>query len=87
VRNTKDKREGTKAETQLRLRSGVPLEKLTVPQPVKKFQHFMEPESSLPSNISDYTNYIHDIYSLHIFTVLLLHGSAYPQINLRGELT
>ena len=36
----KEKREGTKAETQLTLRTGVLLEKLTVPQIVKKFTAF-----------------------------------------------
>jgi len=78
VINMKHKTEGTKTETQLRLRNGVPLEKLTVPQPVKKFPAFYGTRRFITvKHSSDYTNHIHDIYSLHIFTMLLLHVSAY----------
>jgi hypothetical protein len=57
VRNTKDKREGTKTETQLRLRRGVPLEKPTVPQPVKKFPAFYGTRRFVTAkHISGYTN-------------------------------
>jgi hypothetical protein len=74
----KDKTEGTKTETQLRLRSGVPLEKLTVSQPVKKLPAFYGTRRFITvKHRSDYTNHMYDIYLLHIFTMLLLHVSAY----------
>ena len=83
MRNTKDKREGTNTETQLRLRRGVPLEKLTVPQPVKKFPAFYGTRNFVTTkHISDYTNCIQDIYSLHL--PYILESNPHPFYAFRG---